>query len=445
MRLLRFLVLIPLLTCCKPTPAVEPVSPGTSTSPGKGTPTEVGKPIGVLTTKTIGPAGGVITTADGKLTLTFPAGALTKESVITVQPVENKAINGIGIGYEFGPDGTRFAKPVTLTYHYTPDELLGASPQAMGLASQTADRSWVMERFVAVDQVARTITGKLDHFSWWSIITCFSMTPEQAVVGPATWIDLKITQAAELPTIPSTADADKVPLLTPVIPLAPKGVDPFLVRDISLNGNNKWADLLNPANTNGHLGYDHRAQEAVIRYYAPVQIPENNPIAVAVTLAIDSKAQFMLVSNLTVENENSFTIKGKRFEKVQVAASFTGGRFTLSMMDLDRPEDMNVLYAHAKLTGQGSADFNLDGTGASAGVGGKDRIEGKTVYRTCQDEFAEGGSITITKLFEKNGQRLVEGTVVGTVVEKHIVDQRTCAVIEHKTFQISARFQTPLL
>ncbi|GAB2777602.1 hypothetical protein GCM10027275_20930 [Rhabdobacter roseus] len=302
------LLFLGLLACHQPGPNVEP-SPGT----GGGTPTEVGKPIGAVTTKIIGAAGGYLSTPDGKLTLTFPAGALTTDTPVTIQPVENKAINGLGIGYEFGPDGTKFAKPVTFTYHYEANELLGTTPQAMALASQNAQGIWVMERFVKVDPATRTITGKLDHFSWWSIITLFHMTPEAGVVGPGQSLKLRVTQAAELPDMLTSTNVDDLPLLAE---LSVKATKNALIKEISLNGNSKWSDLLNPANPNGYLGYDASGKEAVIEYFAPARIPEQNPVAVSVTLALPSKAQFMLVSNISVMRENSFTVKGTTFDDV---------------------------------------------------------------------------------------------------------------------------------
>lgn len=434
------LLLVGLLACSKPAVTIDPTTPGQPNPPATGTPTEVGKPTGPVTTKTIGPAGGTLSTPDGKLTLTFPAGAVTKETLVSIQPVENKAIHGIGTGYEFGPDGTRFAKPVTFTYHYTPNELRGASPGAMALASQNPQRVWLLERFVSVDPASRTITGQLDHFSWWSIITLFYMTPQEAVLGPGTGIDLKITQCADLPAIPKPGDAANVPLLASLVN---KAMTSSLVKAISLNGQDKLSVLTDPTNPDGTIGFSYQTKEATIRYQAPGLIPQNNPVAVAVTIGLDSKAQFMLVSNLTIENNNSFSVKGKRFTDVLVSVGFIGGKFTLTM--LDRVNPMNALYATAKLTGEGSARFDEDGNAAVGSMlEGNNRIEGQSTYRTCVDEFSEGGTVTITKVYQQNGQRMVEGTVVGTVVEKHEVDPRTCAVLKHETFQVSGRFQAPL-
>lgn len=51
------LLLVGLLACSKPAVTIDPVTPGQPTPPTTGTPTEVGKPIGSVTTKLIGPAG----------------------------------------------------------------------------------------------------------------------------------------------------------------------------------------------------------------------------------------------------------------------------------------------------------------------------------------------------------------------------------------------------
>jgi hypothetical protein len=82
----------------------------------------MGKPLGTLVSKSIGPAGGTLSSADGTMTLRFPAGALNKETLVTAQPVENTAFGGAGVGYEFGSHGSQFQKPVTLGIAYQDDK-----------------------------------------------------------------------------------------------------------------------------------------------------------------------------------------------------------------------------------------------------------------------------------------------------------------------------------
>ncbi len=68
----------------------------------------------------IGAAGGTITSADGRLTLQVPAGALPTETTITIDVVTVSAndVPGTtaGAAYELGPDGTQFATPVTVLW-----------------------------------------------------------------------------------------------------------------------------------------------------------------------------------------------------------------------------------------------------------------------------------------------------------------------------------------
>jgi hypothetical protein len=62
----------------------------------------------------IGPSGGTVTM--NNLTLTIPAGALAANTMITVAPTAAPADYDLAsTAYEFGPEGTTFAAPVTIT------------------------------------------------------------------------------------------------------------------------------------------------------------------------------------------------------------------------------------------------------------------------------------------------------------------------------------------
>lgn len=429
-------LLLGMQACTTPDSEVNP-----DTNPDKGTVTEVGKPLAAPTSKIIGAAGGAITTPDGKLTLTFPAGALDKETTVTIQPVENKAINGIGIGYEFGPDGSKFAKPITFTYHYTDEEMIGASPEAMGLATQTKDHSWVLERFAKVDKEAHTITGQLKHFSWWSLITFYAMSPQQAVLGPSQTVDIEIIQAGDIPAIPTKESDYDVDMLTPLLQLP---VKPLLIKNISLNGNSNLSQTTTAGYPDGEISYNHLATGAVVQYRAPATIPKKNPAAISVELALPSKAMFMLVCNVTIQNENTFTIKGKVFDDVQVTATFVQDRFYLSMMDRSNPHLMGSMMIRSSLMSEGSAPFELEKTGAVAGMEGGD-VQGQSSYTdACKGAFSTSGVVTIKKIYTSNGHKFIEGTVTGTLSQEYGVDSRTCAVTVNKTFEISANFKTQL-
>jgi hypothetical protein len=65
-------------------------------------------PVGAPASATLGNAGGTLTSTDGRLTLTFPAGALAADTTITIQELEWDG----GHAWELGPEGLALAMPV---------------------------------------------------------------------------------------------------------------------------------------------------------------------------------------------------------------------------------------------------------------------------------------------------------------------------------------------
>jgi hypothetical protein len=143
----------------------EAVSPENGNGGGA---TEVGLPDGELVSKVIGAAGGTISSADSRVTLTIPAGALPKDTQILIQPITNEAPNGLGAAYRFLPDGITFAKPASLTFHYDPRRVSVNSAEAFGIATQGTDRHWRRTSKVDVDTNARSIATPMPHFSDWT-------------------------------------------------------------------------------------------------------------------------------------------------------------------------------------------------------------------------------------------------------------------------------------
>ena len=68
-------------------------------------------------TKTVGMEGGTVSQSDGT-SVQIPMGALSSSANITIATVSATAPAGfvlVGPAYDFGPDGTTFAQPVTIT------------------------------------------------------------------------------------------------------------------------------------------------------------------------------------------------------------------------------------------------------------------------------------------------------------------------------------------
>ena len=64
-----------------------------------------GKASGTSVSQQIGPAGGKITSGDGRVELVFPVGALNNKTTISIQPVTNLFDSAAGKAYQFEPSG----------------------------------------------------------------------------------------------------------------------------------------------------------------------------------------------------------------------------------------------------------------------------------------------------------------------------------------------------
>jgi hypothetical protein len=115
-------------------------------------------------------SGGTVSTSDGSVTLTFPAGALASATPVSIRPAVNPPASNslLGTPYDFGPTGTQFAQPVTVKVKYDPAKLpAGAVLQLIQLYT-VAGGSWTVVPGSTVDTIAHTVTAPLSHFSIYS-------------------------------------------------------------------------------------------------------------------------------------------------------------------------------------------------------------------------------------------------------------------------------------
>jgi hypothetical protein len=89
-----------------------------------------------IVSKEIGEVGGSVTSADGRLTVDIPAGALTESTMISIQPISSTLPMGIGDAYRLSPEGQIFSLPATITFNYDDTALRGSSSQLLYIAYQ---------------------------------------------------------------------------------------------------------------------------------------------------------------------------------------------------------------------------------------------------------------------------------------------------------------------
>jgi len=101
------------------------------------------------------------------------------------EPPEDTSI--IGLAYDFGPDGTTFDPPITLTRSYDPNDIPeGVAEEDLVLAwyDEVANK-WV-ELDCVVDTENNTITASIEHFTTFAIIgVVIPLEPVEPALAPA--------------------------------------------------------------------------------------------------------------------------------------------------------------------------------------------------------------------------------------------------------------------
>ncbi|MHC5033341.1 MAG: hypothetical protein ACYTGU_21070, partial [Planctomycetota bacterium] len=102
-----------------------------------------------------------MTSSDGRASIVIPPGALSSETVITVDPAAAYPPAQLLLGaYDFGPEGTQFALPAMLTFAYEDAEIPVDDLRWAGVANG----QWVVLE-TTHDVSARMLTAEATHFS----------------------------------------------------------------------------------------------------------------------------------------------------------------------------------------------------------------------------------------------------------------------------------------
>lgn len=175
-----------LLASCKKDPVNQGGTKSTPITSTRGTTT------GAAATKTIGAAGGDLTSADGRITLSVPAGAVSSNTTFSIQPIKNTLdTNNAKPGYRLLPEGVNFSKPVQLVFHYDDLDLKGTGENYLRIAWQRPDGSWKAEP-TSLNKAGKTVTVSTMHFSDWTVTGEFTLvsTYKTLAAGESTTVSI---------------------------------------------------------------------------------------------------------------------------------------------------------------------------------------------------------------------------------------------------------------
>ena len=115
----------------------------------------------------------VLTAANAHVVLEIPAGSLTTQTTITVEPATNLPSNStyvLDTAYTFGPDGLQFQKPVTLSIAYdtgkVSSDVFVSSLQLAKLVSGT----WQILPDSYVNTTSHIVKGMISGFSTYGVV-----------------------------------------------------------------------------------------------------------------------------------------------------------------------------------------------------------------------------------------------------------------------------------
>jgi hypothetical protein len=230
--------------------------------------TAVGSPTGTATSKFIPKSGGSITSADGKIEIDFPNGALPADDTITIQPITNNCAGGIGTGYRLSPEGLQFSQPVTLKFHYDDSVLQSTLSGLMGIAFQDSIGRWNMLKNSTNDTVNHIISATIQHFSDWTSLEEAEIIPDHGTLKTNQQISIRVT--SDISNEEGTGEASSF------ISQESSATIQWFVNGVP-NGNSQYGTITNGPNTNGN--------DNVI-YTAPATVPPSGKNPVVITAQI---------------------------------------------------------------------------------------------------------------------------------------------------------------
>lgn len=312
---------------------------GACSDDGAAAPT--GTPAGATTTATVGSAGGTVASADGRLEIVIPEGALPADTSISVQPIAGTAPGGLGEAYRLGkPDAVSFAKPVTLRFKLTEAEVAGTSPEYLAVGWQTPSGAWQTKPSTVADG-SRVISAETTHFSDWSAVSGLQLLPGNASVRVGETVRLGVRYCTW------TKESEDVlcPLGQPckINACEEARLTGVTAKDWAVNGAAGGSDKTGRVVGDGTGG----------TFTAPSKAPSPATVAVSVSAIVGSKAPTKLVSNVTITDAETYEAN-MTFTGLQ-GGFITNGKAKLTYKQF---EDLPDTARYEITGGQFEATFN---------------------------------------------------------------------------------------
>jgi len=388
----------------------------------KGTPMPKGIPIGDAITKTIGPLGGTISSADSEIIVTIPAGAVSTNTEFSIQPITNTAPNAIGNSYLLMPEGKHFEKPVSIQFEYTDDQIEGTVAGQLLIAYQDTAGIWNAAGGSQLDTIKKTITVTSAHFSRWSVFANTLLFVDKPSIDQKEIANLAVFDVIKKKSLEDNemlAALHQPGMYVPLDGSTPTthDVSNWLAKDGTIQSTNA----------------------TTAKYTAPDYDPTPNPVTISVEVS-DLVSPLVGPTSKTLKRKiyvsSSYleiVLDGNTNIYPNATAAFSNG--SLHIQSFNQASNGGLL--NPILSGTGSFTWGNDGGGKDIflWVGG---IPFGDYYSVCEPSpHSETtiGVINITKWADKVGD-FVEGDFEGEVVHNNA--DRSCTNVKKN---VSGRFR----
>jgi hypothetical protein len=300
--------------------------------------TPAGEPEGLPAFAAIGAAGGSLTSSDGRLRMTVPAGAVAADTEFGIQPITATAPGALGPAYRLTPEGTTFAQPVTLRFAYSANEGGANRIEDMAIAKRDAQGHWALPA-ASLDATQRTLSVTTTGFSDWSLVGGLQLAPASATVALNKTVALR------------GIDCGRAVETTP----------PRMRECVNHVVDSELESVAWSANgvANGNATVGTVSGSSAGSYTAPAAVPAQNPVAVSAQLrGLPTPGEVSLVSNITVVNgigaySGTFS---SRFTSPNGQSQLDANvRFTLSSVE---PDGTRIYAGSGTARLRGSIDSN---------------------------------------------------------------------------------------
>ncbi len=237
----------------------------------------------------VGSNGGVVTSADGQLTVSIGPSALTIDTPIRIEPVASTAPGGTGTAYRLSPSGQAFRAPIELRFAYSNTDLAGASPEALRIAYQDATGIWHRYKKVSLDVARRQMTIRSTHFSDWSRVRAAALLPASPSVEMGKTLELSVEYCEGV-----EAGEELTTLLAACRKL----------REDEMVSASDWA-VYGILGGRSDVGFVSGSSAGAI-FTPPNARPPQNPVSVTASIDPLPPARVLLVSNVRIAGESTW-------------------------------------------------------------------------------------------------------------------------------------------